>query len=179
MPLGAGNPKARASSVKAAARLFSQSLRIDQTADVPKAFGRRVILQQSAFANDLLFLRENFVDIIAAQPLVFDDDFGEDIFRLAKGQAQRRLQQPLAARFLKFDLDLLEFLDIGNNLVKQRAQILARRQRIVQHVISFSNSVGISTTGEIRMMVLRLSFRCRAISLSLRTTAKLLRVRNG
>ena len=40
-------------------------------------------------------------------------------------------------------------------------------------VISFSSSVGISITGETRMMVLKLFFRWSAISLSLRMTAKL------
>ena len=40
-------------------------------------------------------------------------------------------------------------------------------------VISFSSSAGISITGETSTMVLKLFFRCSAISLSLRMTAKL------
>src|SRR5207248_1513544 len=47
------------------------------SADIGKRFVRRVILQQPAFADDLLLLGKNLVHILAAQPLVFDDDLGE------------------------------------------------------------------------------------------------------
>ena len=46
-------------------------------------------------------------------------------------------------------------------------------------VISFSSSAGISSTGETRMIVLKLFLSCNAISFSLRMTAKLFFVRNG
>ena len=63
-----------------------------------EVLARRVILQQAALADDLLLLGKDLVDVVAAQALVLDDDLGEDILRLAQRQAQRRLQQPLAAR---------------------------------------------------------------------------------
>ena len=62
-----------------------------QAADAGKVILGRVILQQPALADDLLFLGEHFIDVIAAQSLLLDDDSGENIFRLAERQAERRL----------------------------------------------------------------------------------------
>ena len=46
-------------------------------------------------------------------------------------------------------------------------------------VISLSNSAGISSNGDTKITVLKLFFRFRAISLSLRMTAKLDFAKNG
>jgi len=51
--------------------------------------------------------------------------------------------------------------------------------RKLMTVISLSSSAGISITGEISTMVLKLFLRCRAMSLRRRMTAKLFRVRKG
>ncbi len=68
---------------------------------------------------------------------------------------ERRLQQPLAARVVQVDLHLLELLHVLDDPVEQRGQFLARRAADeFSTVISFSSSVGISSTGEMRMMVL-------------------------
>ncbi len=127
MPLGAGRPKARASLVKAAARLASQSFKTLRPPTLRKVFVGGVIFQQTAFADDLLFLGENFVHVVAAQAFGLDDDFGEHVFRFAQGQAQRRLQQTLAAGVIQFNVDLLELFDVRNDSIEQRAQV--RRAR--------------------------------------------------
>ena len=65
----------------------------------------------------------------AAQPLVLDDDFGEHVFRLAQRQAQRRLQQPLAALGVEIDLHLFPVADLGDDFVEHFAEVLLGRLR--------------------------------------------------
>ena len=112
MPLGAGSPNARASSVNATARLFSHSFSTASPPTLRETFVRGVILQQPALADDLLLLGEHLVHVVAAEALVLDDDFGKNIFRFAQRQAEGRLQQPLAAGVVQIDLHLLELLHV-------------------------------------------------------------------
>ena len=130
MPFGAGRPNARASSVNATARLFSQSFSTASPPTLEKFSFGRVILQQPALADDLLLLGKDLVHVLAAQALVLDDDLGENIFRLAQRQAQRRLQQPLAARVVQINLaPASDLLHVGDDLVEHFAQILPGRLR--------------------------------------------------
>ena len=62
-PFGAGRPKARASAVKATARLLTQSFKHAQAAHAGEVLLGRVILQQPALADDLLLLGEDLVDV--------------------------------------------------------------------------------------------------------------------
>jgi len=96
-----------------------------QAADVREALVRGVILEQSALADDLLLFGKNLVHVIAAQAFLFHDDFGEHVFCLAQGQAQRRLQQPFAPGAVQINSHLLELAHLGNDPVEQRGQIFA------------------------------------------------------
>ena len=101
--------------------MFSQSFSTARPPTLAKVLAGRVIFQQAALADDLLFLGEHLVDVVAAQALVLDDDFGEDIFRLAQGQAQRRLQQPLAPGVVQVDAHLLELACTSSMILSSSA----------------------------------------------------------
>ena len=142
MPFGAGKPKARASSVKAMARLLQPVLQHAQAADVAKSFVRRVVFEQAAFADDLLLLGEHFVDVIAAQPLVFHDDFGENIFRLAQRQAERGLQQAFPACVSRSIFTCLNCFTSSMILSSNAPRSSRVGSGKLRTVISFSSSVG-------------------------------------
>ena len=124
-----------------------------------KDLGGGVVFQEPALADDLLLLGKHFIDIVAAQSLVLDDDFGEHVFRLAESQAERGLQQAVPARLVQINLDLLKLFDVVNNLVQQSTEIILDGSGKLITVISFSNSVGISSTGETSRIVLKLFFK--------------------
>ena len=96
-------------------------------------FVRRVIIEQPALADNLLLLGKDLIDVVAAQALVLHNDFREHVFRFAERQAQRSLQQPLATRLIEVDLHLFELLHVLDNFVEQRRQVLARREREIEH----------------------------------------------
>ena len=72
----------------------------------------RVIFQQAALADNLLLFGEHGLHVTAAQTLLLHDELGENIFRLAQGEAQRRLQQPLAPGIVQVDPHVFELLDL-------------------------------------------------------------------
>ncbi len=80
----------------------------------------------------LLFLREDFADVLHAQALAFHQDFRKDVLRLAERESEGGLQEALAAGGVEVDGNVLELRDVGQNLVKEGGQFLARREREVQ-----------------------------------------------
>ncbi len=91
-----------------------------------------VVLEQAALADDLLLLGEHLVHVVTAQPLILDDDLGEDVLGLAEGQSERRLQQAFASRVIQFNPHLFELLHILDDAVQQGGKILAGRQGMVE-----------------------------------------------
>src|SRR6185436_7608805 len=104
-----------------------------KTANIRETLVSRIIFKQAAFADDLLLFGENLVHIVTAEALVLDNDLRKHVFRLAQRQPERCREQAFASALVQIDLHLFVMAEIENDLVEQRSQVLARRQREVQH----------------------------------------------
>jgi hypothetical protein len=109
--------------------LVEPILQHGQPADAGEIFAGGVVLEQAAFADDLLFLGEDFVDVIGTEALVFDDDLGENILRFAEGKSERGLQQPLAPLAVQLDFHLFEFAHVLDDFIEQGGKVVFGRLR--------------------------------------------------